>query len=79
MLLASYFWPKAFFGLLKYYCYLIRGEKIKMLPFFFQVEIVDQLEGTAQLKLKRRLNCEEKKTYQFDIQALSCTGVYSDR
>ena len=45
----------------------------------FQVYILDQLEGTAELRLKYPLDCEDKKSFQFDIQALSCTGVYSDR
>ena len=37
------------------------------------------MKGTAELHLKAPLNCEEKKSYQFDIQALSCTGAYSER
>ena len=45
----------------------------------FQVVILNQDEGRAELRLKKALNCEEKKSYQFDIQALSCTGSYSER
>lgn len=45
----------------------------------FEVYILDQLEGSAELRLKNHpLDCEDKKSFQFDIQALSCTGVYSD-
>jgi len=44
----------------------------------FQVHLLDQVKGTAELHLKAPLNCEEKKSYQFDIQALSCTGAYSE-
>ena len=44
-----------------------------------QVFVLNQVEGTAELRLKEALNCEEKKSYQFDIQALSCTGSYSER
>ena len=44
-----------------------------------QVHVVDQVKGTAELRLKAPLNCEEKKSYQFDIQALSCTGAFSER
>ena len=44
-----------------------------------QVHLLDQVKGTAELHLKAPLNCEEKKSYQFDIQALSCTGAYSER
>lgn len=44
----------------------------------FEVVILNQDEGRAELRLKEALNCEEKKSYQFDIQALSCTGSYSE-
>jgi len=44
----------------------------------FEVFVLNQVEGTAELRLKEALNCEEKKSYQFDIQALSCTGSYSE-
>lgn len=44
----------------------------------FEIVVLDQEKGTAQLRAKQPLNCEEKKSYQFDIQALSCTGTYSE-
>jgi hypothetical protein len=32
------------------------------------VVILDQEAGTAELRVKRPLDCEEKTSYQFDIQ-----------
>ena len=39
----------------------------------------DQNAGTAKLRVIRRLDCEEKKSYQFSVQAISCSGSYSER
>ena len=39
----------------------------------------DQNAGTAKLRVRHRLNCEEKKSYQFNVQAISCSGSYSER
>jgi hypothetical protein len=44
-----------------------------------QIVILDQDAGTAELRVKRPLDCEEKTSYQFDIQAVSCSGTYSDK
>ena len=49
------------------------------LIFIFQIVVLNQEDGTAELRARHRLNCEDKKSYQFDIQAISCSGTYSDR
>jgi len=44
----------------------------------FEISVLSQEEGTGELRARRRLNCEDKKSYQFDVQAISCSGSYSD-
>ena len=41
--------------------------------------MLDQEAGTAQLKARHPLNCEEKKNYVVTIAAVSCAGVVSER
>ena len=62
-----------------YFVSSITENNNELFHFSFQVVILNQDEGRAELRLKEALNCEEKKSYQFDIQALSCTGSYSER
>ena len=47
--------------------------------FILQILVHDQNAGTAELKASQRLNCEEKKSYQFNVQAISCSGSFSER
>merc|ERR1712226_1091256 len=46
--------------------------------FPFEILVDDQNAGTAKLRVRHRLNCEEKKSYQFNVQAISCSGSYSE-
>ena len=41
--------------------------------------MVDQETGTAQLKARHPLNCEERRTHVVSIVAVSCSGATSDR
>jgi len=44
----------------------------------FEVFMVDQETGTAQLKARHPLNCEERRTHVVSIVAVSCSGATSD-
>jgi len=44
----------------------------------FEVFMLDQTAGTAQLQARHPLNCEEKNSYIVTIAAVSCTGELSD-
>lgn len=44
----------------------------------FEIFMLDQETGTAQLKTRRPLNCEEKKNYVVTIAAVACTGDISE-
>ena len=44
-----------------------------------QVFMLDQEAGTAQLKARHPLNCEQKKEHVVSIAAVSCSGVTSER
>ena len=44
-----------------------------------QVFMLDQEAGTAQLKARHPLNCEDKRRHVVSIAAVSCTGATSDR
>ena len=39
----------------------------------------DREKGEAELRARKTLNCEKKKNYKFDIVAVSCSGVVSDK
>ena len=39
----------------------------------------DREKGEAELRAKKMLNCEKKKNYKFDIVAVSCAGISSDK
>jgi hypothetical protein len=41
--------------------------------------MLDQSEGTAELRAKRPLDCEEKRIYDMEVAAVSCTGQISPR
>merc|ERR1712001_482923 len=45
--------------------------------FPFEIVVDDQNAGTAKLIATHALNCEEKKSYQFSVQGISCSGSYS--
>jgi hypothetical protein len=41
--------------------------------------MLDQSDGTAELRAKRPLDCEEKRIYDMEVAAVSCTGQISPR
>jgi len=43
----------------------------------FQIFMLDQASGTAQLQARHPLNCEEKNFYRVSIAAVSCAGQLS--
>lgn len=43
------------------------------------MQIVLKERGEAELRAKKQLNCEKKKNYKFDIVAVSCSGVVSEK
>jgi len=45
----------------------------------FEVVMKDREKGEAELRARKTLNCEKKKNYKFDIVAVSCSGVVSDK
>lgn len=49
--------------------------------FFLRRQIVvkDREKGEAELRAKKGLNCEKKKNYKFDIVAVSCAGISSEK
>ena len=47
--------------------------------FLLQIRLSNDLEGEAELIAKRPLNCEKRKNYKFDIIAISCDGVKSEK
>lgn len=55
-----------------YMCYLY-------LSLYFQVFMLDQEAGTAQLKARHPLNCEEKRRHVVSVAAVSCSGAASQR
>jgi len=44
----------------------------------FEVFMVDQKEGTAQLRTREPLNCEEQRNFTVNIAAVSCNGKVSN-
>ena len=46
---------------------------------FSKVFMVDQKEGTAQLRTREPLNCEEQRNFTVNIAAVSCNGKVSNR
>lgn len=45
----------------------------------FMVQIVNKAEGEAKLVAKKELNCEKRKAYKFDIAAVGCDGLTSEK
>lgn len=45
----------------------------------FMVQIVDKENGEAKLVAKKELNCEKRKAYKFDIAAVGCDGLTSEK
>ena len=41
--------------------------------------MLDQEVGTAQLKARHPLNCEEKRRHVVSVAAVSCSGAASQR
>ena len=41
--------------------------------------MLDQEAGTAQLKARHPLNCEEKRRHVVSVAAVSCSGAASQR
>ncbi len=41
--------------------------------------MLDQTDGTAELRARRPLDCEETRTYNMEVAAVSCTGEISAR
>lgn len=51
-----------------------------MFPFCArQIVVKDREKGEAELRAKKSLNCEKKKNYKFDIVAVSCAGISSEK
>ena len=44
-----------------------------------QIVLKDREKGEAELRAKKSLNCEKKKNYKFDIVAVSCSGISSEK
>jgi hypothetical protein len=44
-----------------------------------QIVVKDREKGEAELRAKKSLNCEKKKNYKFDIVAVSCAGISSEK
>ena len=47
--------------------------------FARQIVVKDREKGEAELRAKKSLNCEKKKNYKFDIVAVSCAGISSEK
>jgi hypothetical protein len=45
----------------------------------WQIVLKDREKGEAELRAKKSLNCEKKKNYKFDIVAVSCSGISSEK
>ncbi len=45
----------------------------------WQIVMKDRERGEAELRAKKSLNCEKKKNYKFDIVAVSCSGISSEK
>ncbi|CAH0386210.1 unnamed protein product [Bemisia tabaci] len=43
------------------------------------VEIILKKDGEAELRARKALNCEKRKSYKFDIAAVSCSGRQSKK
>ena len=43
----------------------------------FDVRIVDRAKGEAVIEARRPLNCEQRRSYKFEICALACNGLRS--
>lgn len=41
--------------------------------------IISKADGYAELRARRVLNCEKRKNYKFDINAVSCSGKQSEK
>lgn len=48
-------------------------------PLPLQIVLKDREKGEAELRAKKTLNCEKKKNYKFDIVAVSCAGLVSEK
>ena len=53
--------------------------RLRYLCPVLQVFMLDQEAGTAQLKARHPLNCEDKRRHVVAIAAVSCSGATSDR
>lgn len=73
-----------------YFCFFRVAEvcAIELLPVYgqlnarrsdipFEVSIVDRAKGEALIEAKRPLNCEQRRSYKFEIRALACNGLRS--
>ena len=43
----------------------------------FDVRIIDRAKGEALIEARRPLNCEQRRSYKFEIRALACNGLRS--
>ena len=50
-----------------------------LFPIALQIVVKDREKGEAELRAKKTLNCEKKKNYNFDIVAVSCAGLSSEK
>ena len=49
------------------------------IDLILQILVKDREKGEAELRAKKMLNCEKKKNYKFDIVAVSCSGISSEK
>jgi len=57
--------------------YRITNNRHGRIPF--EVFMIDELTGEAELRARRPLDCETEDTYSLTIQAVACTGEQSQR
>ena len=65
-----------------------QSQKGKDAVFSLQISIADQYKGLAELRSTRPLDCEvpvkeedgeKRRSFHFQIEAISCSGTYSER
>lgn len=49
------------------------------LLLLLQIRLRNEVTGEAELLAKVPLNCEKRKNYKFDITAISCDGIESQK
>lgn len=52
---------------------------VNLMAVVLLFQVILKKGGQAELRARRTLNCEKRKSYKFDIAAVSCKGVQSDK